>query len=111
MLQRILALIRKELAGLWKDPRTRLVLLVPPLIQVFLFAYAATYDVVNVPIGIWNDDAGAQSAELVRRFAGSPAFRVVAAPRSPACASRPSTARSPLATRAPRRCGERRSRW
>lgn len=84
MLQRILALIRKELAGLWKDPRTRLVLLVPPLIQVFLFAYAATYDVVNVPIGIWNDDAGAQSAELVRRFAGSPAFRVVAAPRSPA---------------------------
>ena len=44
-----------------------------------LFAYAATYDVTNVPLGIWNEDAGAQSAELVRRFAASPAFHVVAA--------------------------------
>lgn len=66
----------KELAGLWKDPRTRFVILVPPMVQVLLFAYAATYDVTNVPLGIWNDDAGAQSAELVRRFAISPAFRV-----------------------------------
>ena len=44
--------------------------------QVALFAYAATYDVTNVPLGVWNDDGGAQSAELVRRFAGSPAFGV-----------------------------------
>lgn len=84
MLQRILALIRKELAGLWKDPKTRMVLLIPPLVQVFLFAYAATYDVTNAPLGIWNDDAGAQSAELVRRFAGSPAFRIAAMLQSPA---------------------------
>jgi ABC-2 type transporter len=32
--------------------------------------------VTNVWLGIWNDDAGAQSAELVRRFADSPAFGV-----------------------------------
>jgi ABC-2 type transport system permease protein len=66
----------KELAGLWKDPRTRFVILVPPTVQVLLFAYAASYDVTDVPLGIWNDDAGAQSAELVRRFAISPAFQV-----------------------------------
>jgi ABC-2 type transport system permease protein len=70
------ALIVKELAGLWRDPKTRFIILVPPIMQVALFAYAATYDVTNVPLGIWNDDAGAQSAELVRRFAGSPAFAV-----------------------------------
>lgn len=84
MLRRILALIRKELAGLWKDPKTRMVLLIPPLIQVFLFAYAATYDVVHAPLAIWNEDAGAESAELVRRFDFSPAFRVVAAVQAPA---------------------------
>lgn len=84
MWRRIFALIGKELAGLWKDRRMRMVLLLPPLVQVFLFAYAATYDVTNVPIGIWNEDSGVQSAELVRRFSGSRAFRVVAAPRSPA---------------------------
>ncbi len=84
MFRRIFALILKELVGLWKDPKTRFIILVPPMIQVLLFAYAATYDVTNVPLGIWNDDAGAQSAELVRRFAGSPAFQVVATFASPA---------------------------
>ena len=78
MLRRILALILKELSALWKDPKTRFVILVPPLVQVVLFAYAATYDVTGVPLGIWNEDAGVQSAELLRRFAGSPAFHVVA---------------------------------
>jgi ABC-2 type transport system permease protein len=78
MLRRVLALIAKELAGLWKDPKVRMVLLVPPLVQVVIFAYAATYDVTHVPLGIWNEDAGEQSAELVRRFAASPAFDVVA---------------------------------
>lgn len=78
MLNRIFALIMKELSGLWKDPKTRFIILVPPLVQVVLFAYAANYDVTNVPLGIWNEDTGTQSAELVRRFDASPAFHVVA---------------------------------
>ncbi|PPQ25789.1 ABC transporter permease [Rhodopila globiformis] len=87
MLRRILALLAKELVALWKDRKTRFVILVPPLVQVMVFAYAATYDVKDVALGIWNEDAGAQSAELVRRFAGSPAFHVVAMPQSPAQAA------------------------
>lgn len=83
MLRRILALMLKELSALWKDPKTRRIILIPPIVQVVLFAYAASYDVTKVPLGIWNDDSGAQSAELVRRFAASPAFRVVATPLSP----------------------------
>lgn len=84
MLRRILALIVKELVGLWKDPKTRLVILVPPVVQVVIFAYAANYDVTHIPLGIWNDDAGVQSAELVRRFTASPAFDAVASFASPA---------------------------
>ena len=84
MLRRVLALILKELSALWKDPKTRFVILVPPMVQVVLFAYAATYDVTHVPLGIWNEDSGAQSAELVRRFAGSPAFRIAASLQAPA---------------------------
>jgi ABC-2 type transport system permease protein len=87
MLQRILALMAKELAGLWKDKKTRFVILIPPLVQVVIFAYAATYDVKNVTLGVWNEDQGAQSAELVRRFAGSSAFRIASAPQSPAQAA------------------------
>ena len=77
-LRRILALIRKELAALWKDPKTRGVILIPPLVQVMLFAYAATYDVTGVKLAVWNEDGGTQAAELVRRFDATPAFTVAA---------------------------------
>ncbi|MFL5256753.1 MAG: ABC transporter permease [Rhodopila sp.] len=83
MLRRILAVLAKEFAGLWKDRKTRFVILIPPLVQVIIFAYAATYDVKDVALGIWNEDAGAHSAELVRRFAGSPAFHITAMPQNP----------------------------
>jgi ABC-2 type transport system permease protein len=83
MLARIFALLAKELLALWKDRKTRFVILIPPLIQVVLFAYAATYDVTGVALGIWNEDAGAPSAELVRRFAFSPAFAPALAVQSP----------------------------
>ena len=83
MFGRIFALLLKELSGLWNDPKTRFVILIPPLLQVLLFANAATYDVTAVPLGIWNEDAGAQSSELVRRFAGSSAFVVAADLRGP----------------------------
>ena len=87
MWRRIFALILKELTSLWKDPKTRAVLLVPPLVQVFIFSYAATFDVSHVPLAIWNEDNGAISAELVRRFAASPAFHVAAVPDHPAAAA------------------------
>jgi ABC-2 type transport system permease protein len=87
MLRRVLALLAKELAGLWKDRKTRFVILFPPLVQVIVFAYAATYDVKDVALGIWNEDAGTQGAELVRRFAGSPAFHPAAMPATPAQAA------------------------
>jgi len=83
MLRRVLALILKELAALWNDPKTRGVILIPPLIQVVLFAYAATYDVTGVRLGIWNEDGGVPAAELVRRFDASPAFRIAARFESP----------------------------
>ncbi len=87
MWRRILALVLKELASLWKDPKSRAVLLAPPLVQVVIFAYAATFEVQNVPLAVWNEDNGAISAELVRRFAASPAFRVAAVPDHPAAAA------------------------
>lgn len=84
MLRRVLALILKELATLWQDGRTRTVLLIPPLVQVLVFAHAASFDVSHAPLALWNDDRRAQAAELGRRFADSPAFRVVAVTDNPA---------------------------
>jgi ABC-2 type transport system permease protein len=74
MLARILALILKELTSLWSDKKTRYVLIIPPLIQVVLFANAATYDVTHVPLAVWNEDAGAQARAYIRGFTYSTAF-------------------------------------
>src|SRR5947209_16920003 len=74
MLNRIWALVSKEILATLKDKKVRFSLLVPPIIQLFIFAFAATLDVKNVPIGILNRDNGEQSVELVQRFHGAPTF-------------------------------------
>lgn len=73
-INRILALIWKELIQAIRDPKTRISLLAPPLIQLLIFTFAATLDVKNVPIGILNRDNGEKGFELVQRFHGAPTF-------------------------------------
>lgn len=81
MWSRILALINKEFLAIWRDKKSRFVLIVPPIVQLFVFAFAATLDVRNVPIGIVNLDGGEQSFELIQRLRGSPFFnRIVHLP-------------------------------
>lgn len=74
MIGRIIALIIKEIHAIWRDKKSRAVLVVPPLMQLFVFAFAATLDVKNVTIGVFNRDNGEQSIELLQRFHGSPTF-------------------------------------
>ncbi len=74
MKSRVLALIYKEFLALWRDKKSRTILILPPLTQLFIFAFAATLDVNNVTIGISNRDNGEKGFELVQRFHGSPTF-------------------------------------
>lgn len=74
MLTRLTALIIKELLTAFRDPRARMALILPPILQLFLFAYAATLEVSNVPIGVVNDDWGAASVRLISRFERASAF-------------------------------------
>src|SRR4051812_46530142 len=71
---RIRTLVIKELQALLGDPSSRALLLMPVLLQTLLFPFAATLDVTNASIAIYNRDAGAPSTELVQRFASSSAF-------------------------------------
>jgi ABC-2 type transport system permease protein len=77
MLARILALVKKEFLTLLKDKRSRIVLIGPPLIQLVVFGYAATFDLKNVPFAVYNEDRGAESRELMAAFDGSPSFSLV----------------------------------
>jgi ABC-2 type transport system permease protein len=72
------ALVVKELLALLKDKKSRLVLIAPPLIQLFVFSYAATFDLNHVKYAVLNEDSGAASRELLAHFAGSGTFECVA---------------------------------
>jgi ABC-2 type transport system permease protein len=74
MSSRIWSLIIKEILAVWHDKKSRAMLIVPPILQLFIFAWAATLDVKNVPIGILNKDSGEQAIELLQRFHGAPLF-------------------------------------
>jgi ABC-2 type transport system permease protein len=80
---RLSALIVKELLAAFRDPRARLALIVPPLIQLFLFAFAATLEVSNVPIGVLNQDWGIASEQLISRFERASAFSEIRRYASP----------------------------
>lgn len=74
-MRRLYAMIVKELWAVLRDPKSRVVLFVPPLMQLFIFTFATTLDVKNVDVGLLDRSSGAHSVELVQRIAGSPNFR------------------------------------
>lgn len=76
-LLQLLALVHKEFLALLRDPRSRLVLIGPPIIQLVVFSYAATFDLNDVPVAVLNQDRGSLSRELLSRIEGSPAFHIV----------------------------------
>ena len=78
MWRRILALVRKEFLALLKDPKSRLVLVVPPLMQLLVFGYAATFDLRQVPIAVLDEDRSAASRELLAAFGAGTTFVKVA---------------------------------
>ena len=85
---RIRSLIIKELLAVWRDPKGRFVLLVPPVIEMLIFAYAATQEVKNVRIAVLNQDMGIYARDLVARFEGSPEFPRGRPPAAPMPRSR-----------------------
>jgi len=74
----ILALVIKELLAVLRDPRSRFVLIGPPLAQLMVFGFAATFDLNHAPMAIYDEDRGSAARELIARFEGSRNFEVVA---------------------------------
>jgi len=72
---RLRAMIVKEMWALLRDPKSRIVLIVPPLMQLLIFTFATTLDVKNVEIGLIDRSGGAHARELVQRIEASPQFR------------------------------------
>jgi ABC-2 type transport system permease protein len=68
---RVSALLRKEFLQLLRDRRMRFVLVGPPLIQLVLFGYAATFDVRHADIAVIDRDTSQASRELLAAIVAS----------------------------------------
>jgi ABC-2 type transport system permease protein len=73
-LSRIAAMTVKETKDIIRDPITVGVALFMPLVMLFLFGYAISLDVKNVPLGVLDQDHTPASRSLVDRFVQSGYF-------------------------------------
>ena len=74
---RIVSLLIKEFLELRRDKWARVRLVVPPLVQVIVFGYAATFEVFGVSTATLDLDHSQESRELISRFAYSGRFHIV----------------------------------
>ncbi|HWB84594.1 MAG TPA: ABC transporter permease [Bryobacteraceae bacterium] len=82
MWERIWVILRKEFIQALREPRMRLLLFVPPILQTIIFGYAVNLDVEHARIAWMDMDRTPQSRDLLDRFQGSGRFDVVALPRN-----------------------------
>jgi ABC-2 type transport system permease protein len=73
---RLLSLIRKEFIQIRRDPRTLALTFLLPVVQLFLLGYAATNDVRNVPLAVFDQDKSAASRALQDAYRSADYFQI-----------------------------------
>jgi ABC-2 type transport system permease protein len=81
---RLLAIARKEVRQLRRDPRSLILAFLLPVFLLILFGYAITWDVDDIRAGIVDQDRSARSRELLETFRSSGYFTLAAQLERPA---------------------------
>ena len=68
MLKRMYSLIRKEFIQIVRDPRTLAMTFIQPIVMLFLLGYAATNDVRNIPLAVFDQDQTPASRSLITAY-------------------------------------------
>jgi len=76
MNSRLMSIIRKEFIQIFRDPRTLVLIIVMPMIQLFLLGYAATTDVKNISLAVWDQSQSQQSRALLDAFRSANYFSI-----------------------------------
>jgi len=76
VIARLKQMLIKEFIQVFRDKRTRFVLLGPPIIQMLIFGYAATFEIRHVPTVVLDLDHSQESRDFLSRFSSSPYFDV-----------------------------------
>ncbi|WP_418386303.1 ABC transporter permease, partial [Akkermansia sp.] len=78
-LVRIASLVKKELLAVLRDKKSRMALIIPPILQIAIFGYAATMNVTRVPYAVLDKDGGETAAQYIADLEGTGIFRRQAA--------------------------------
>ncbi|MDR3674637.1 MAG: ABC transporter permease [Acidobacteriota bacterium] len=76
-LRRVLAMARKEVIQIRRDPRSLLIIIAMPLIQLFIYGYAVNLDIRHIPLCVYDRDATQTSQDLLKRFQATDYFNIV----------------------------------
>ncbi len=74
MISRLFSLIRKEFIQILRDPRTLALVIIMPVMQLLLLGYAATNDVRNVPLAVFDQDRSSASRRLLDAYRAADYF-------------------------------------
>src|ERR1044071_7849205 len=84
MWERIRVILWKEFLQTLREPRTRIMLFLPPIVQLLIFGFAVNMDVDHGRTAWMDMDRTPLSRELRARFEGSGRFDVVSQPENEA---------------------------
>ena len=76
MRSRLISIIRKEFIQIFRDPRTLILIIIMPIMQLFLLGYAATTDIRNISIAVWDQSQSPQSRSLLDAFRAADYFSI-----------------------------------
>lgn len=76
MTSRLFSLIRKEFIQILRDPRTLALVIAMPIMQLLLLGYAATNDVRNVPLAVFDQDRSSASRRLLDAYRAADYFAI-----------------------------------
>ena len=76
MNHRLASIIRKEFIQIWRDPRTLVIILIIPIMQLFLLGYSATSDVRNIQLVVLDQSKSAESRALIESYRAADYFLI-----------------------------------
>ena len=75
--RRVKAIGKKELIQVVRDPRSLMIVLLMPLMQMALLGYGVSFDIRHVPICVFDREGSQQSESLLKAFQASIYFDIV----------------------------------
>lgn len=73
-MRRVLYIIQKEFIQLFRNKVMLRIIILMPVIQLFVLAYAATFEIRNIDLFVVDHDRSQASQDLVHQFSGSPFY-------------------------------------